>query len=257
MYCNKGDFETAKIYLDSCYWQIKQADTNLKNYYVEHKRAILLTHDTKHEEALAIFNEVVETMKVINPGFLTIIYTDIGNVYRSLSEYEKSLEAYQKALNIFELHKRHTDHLPKVYAGLAEANYELGNYKVAYEMSAKRAELDFELFDSRSERNSYLMNVQDDFRLYKEEEQKRVRKQELAQLKQHQRLLLFQRLLLVASLLFLSLLGIIYFRLQKGKIAAEKALNHQLKQQNLEKEQFLKRIEKKNEELMTFSNIMA
>jgi len=52
-------------------------------------------------------------------------------------------------------------------------------------------------------------------------------------------------------------IALVYFKLQKGKIKVEKALNNQLQIQNAEKEQFLKRIEKKNEELMTFSNIMS
>ncbi len=257
MYKNKGDMEVSARYLDSCYQHVDSLNITDKFYYLEFERAISLVNNQEYEEALTIFNHVLDSIRITNPGYQSIIYTRIGDAYRKMAKYDESIEAYHEAININELYESHIDYMPVIYTNLAEIHYQLGNYKKAYEMSGQGAKLDFELFDSRSERNSYLMNVQDDFRVYKEQEQERVRQQELIQLKQSQRLLLFQLLLLIVSLLFLSMLGFIYFKLQKGKIKAEKTLNNQLQQQNLEKERLLKRIERKNQELITFSNIMT
>jgi len=253
MYERMGDVELAKLYLDSCDQQIAKYKLD-KNYYVEHTRALLFAKEGHLKEALSIFKEIEEKMKYLNPAYLSIVYAEIGDVYYSLNQYNVSLKAYQDAIVINDQYKKHTDYSPKIYGKLATLYNKLGNYQQAYEMSEIESDLNFELFDSRSKRSSNMLKVQDNFRIYKEDEEKRIQEYELKNLRQEKR---YERVLLVGSLLFLSIIAFVYFRLQKGRIKVEKALNSQLKIQNAEKEKFLKRIEKKNEELMTFSNIMS
>lgn len=257
MHRRMGNIELSKAYLDSCYMQIKEFDSSGNFYFLELERGLLLAENKKYEEALSLLQKALPKIKLINPAFSGIGYTHLGDIYRQLHQYDKSQEAYQESIRIIESHRGHLDFLPLAYEQLANLNFELGKHKEAFLLHKKMQHLNFEYFDSRSNRNKYLMNVQDDFRLYKEKEQKRFSQQELIQLQQQQKLLLFQRILLVGCVAFLGLLGLIYFKLQKGKIAAEKALNHQLQLQNKEKQIFLNQIENKNEELITFSNIMS
>jgi len=257
MYGRTGDFDQAKLYLDSCYQYINQKDFPRQFHHLEFNRATHLAHDGQHEKALEIFYQVADKLKVDIPAFQGVIYKHIGDSYRSLAQPTKSEQAYQQAIDFIETYRNHLDFLPHIYDELANLHFERGNYEVASNLFKKVMELDFEYFDSRSERNKYLLNIQDDFISYKEAEKTRQRKQELIQLQQQQKLWWFQKLLLVGSLFFLGLLGLVYIKLQKGKIKAEKALNHQLQKQNIEKEEFLEQIEKKNEELITFSNIMS
>ncbi len=257
MYKIQGDWDSASNYLDSCYLNVDTTNISDKYYYLELERGIQLAQHQQYKEALVLYNYALDSIKMINPKYQGIIHKHIGDAYYNLSQYNKSLMAYQNAAQSLNLHKSHTDYLPDVYGQLAVINFELKNFKEAFRWQEKESQLNFQLFDSRSELNSFLMNVQDDFRNYKEEEQKRFRKQELIQLEQKQQLLLFQLILLLGCLIFIVLIAFTYSRLQNEKISVEKALNHQLQQQNEEKEGFLKRIEKKNEELITFSNIMS
>jgi len=257
MYSVKGDFEISKIYLDSCYQYLDKENFLKQYFYLEVEQGIHLAHVHQYKEALVIFHKALKHFTTNNPSYQGIILYHIGDAHWKLDQFSESRQAYQNAIRILETHQGHLDFLPLVYERLADLNFEIGNHKVAFQQLKKTKELDFQCFDSRSERNSYLMNVQDNFRLYKEKEQKRYRSQELIQLQQKQKLLLIQRVLLIGGLLSLFLLAFTYLKLQRGKIQAEKALNSNLQQQNQEKEAFLKHNEKKNEELITFSNIMS
>jgi len=254
---NKDDYKTAQIYLDSCYQHVDRENLTGKYYFLEFERAHLLAHNHQYEAALEIYHEAIDSIKESHPGYQVIMYTHVGDAYFGLSQQEKGLEAYAYALEVIEKYKAHYDFLPELYERLANINYALGNFEKAYLMREKEEAFRFKFFDSRSKLNSYLLNVQDDFRIYKKEEEQRNSQLKLIQLQQKQKILTFQRIMLVGTLFFLSMLAFAFLKFQKGKINSEKAINNHLQQKNLEKEELLQHIEKKNEELMTLSNIMS
>ncbi len=250
MYNIMKRFDLAKIYLDSCYQLVDSTNIKWRHYTLDFEKGLHLAREHQYEKALAIFNFVIEGTKSEQPGYLTIPYYHSAKAYYALGQIEESLESYHKSIEASLQNKMHLDFLPMVYFDLSMLYNEIGNHKAAFKQLIESKNLNFQFFDIRSDGNSYLLNVQDDFRVYKEKQEKIARRRELNDVK-------ISRILLVGSLLLFSIFTFVYFRLQKGKIQAEKALNQQLKIQNIEKERFLKRIEKKNEELMTFSNIMS
>jgi len=157
MYERMGNVELARLYLDSCDQQLAKPN---KNYYVEHTRALLFARDGHLKEALSILKEVEEKMKSNDPSYLSIIYTEFGDVYYNLNQYNESLKAYQEAIEINNEYKGHIDHSPKIYGKLARLYNKLGNYQDAYEMSKIESGLNFKLFDSRSKRSSHMLKVQ-------------------------------------------------------------------------------------------------
>ncbi|MEM9824892.1 MAG: histidine kinase dimerization/phospho-acceptor domain-containing protein [Bacteroidota bacterium] len=257
MYKRRGNKDMAVKYLDSCYQHIDFNNVDQRFYYLEFERAIFLADQERYEAALDIYREMLDSIKQHNPGYQGIMYTHIGNALWNLARHEESLQAYQRGLQAIDTHQEHIDFLPYLYQRLGEIHFSQGHFKEAYLIQQKREKLGFKMYDSRSRLNNLLLNVQDDFRLYKEEEQGRSRKQAFVQLEQEQKLLLFQRILLLGALLFVGLLTVAFLQMQREKINSEKAINQQLQKQNLEKEAFLEQIAKKNQELITFSNIMS
>jgi len=257
LYTESGELDKAKLYLDTCYQILEKVYMEHQFEFLEHRRASILQDEEKHEEAIPIFKTVITNFKESKPSFLGIVNYDLGYSYFKIGNYRKSLEALTRAIQIIEKYERHVGHLPEAYGRLSQVYYLLGNYEMAYKMSSKANDLKTTIFDTRIGVNSQLLEINDAFKEYKEQEEKRIKEIELKKLTQDRKLLIFQRLLLALSIIFLGLIAFLYIRFQRQRIKSEKELNSKLTSQNEEIQKLLKKIETKNEELKVFSNIMS
>ena len=239
--------DMCQVYLDSC---LMYRDTELSQLYhafLEFEQAVLLNKKQQYQEAEKGFLKILPWFKQHNPGYQVLVYHYMGNSYKELGNFEKSEDCYQKALNISETYHSHLDFTPLVYGQLAELYNEQGDLGAAYQSLYKFKKLDEKFFDSRSENNRPLLEIQDAFRIEKEEKEQWYQKQRLAQLEQEDKVLLLQRTILIGSLIFLIVLGIIYLNVVRARHRREKELMQ--KKQELEIQKTQEIVELKNKEL--------
>jgi epoxyqueuosine reductase QueG len=114
---------------------------------------------------------------------------------------------------------------------------------------ARAKELNERHFDSRSTINRPLLEIQDAFRQEKERVRQLVEKQRLRELEYHEQVRTLQKTLMLLSLLFLVIIGVIFYYSLPARHRAEKELME--KKRELEARQAEERIELSNKELTT------
>ena len=163
----------------------------------------------------------------------------------------KEKPIFQKALAVSRKYKSHLDFTPTIYERLAKLYFEKGDYKKAFTSLQKVKELDAIFFDSRSENNRSLLEIKDEFRVEKEKQNQLIQQQRLKELEHEEKVSLLKNVILLVCIIFLVLVGIIYFNYIRNKHRTEKELIR--KKQELEVKQAQELLELKNRELAASS----
>ncbi|RMG20599.1 MAG: hypothetical protein D6730_19500 [Bacteroidetes bacterium] len=234
-------------YLDSGYQYYDSAFSKVPMSYLKFEHAILLTHDQQFSEALSMFLEIEAWFLEHQPSYLVLFYYYLGNAYQQTARFTDSEVCYLKSLDISQKYHSHIDFTPLVHEQLSHLYMEMGNLPRAYAHLKKAKELDQIFFDSRSANNRPLLEIQDEFRMEKERQEKILQEQRMARLEQEDKIHLLQRTILAGFLLFLLIIGFIYFRYVKSKHQAEKRLIRQKRE--MEGQQAQELVELKNKEL--------
>lgn len=243
--------QLAQQYLDSAFL-VHLSDVSVTNLsFLKFEQAVLFNRNNQPKRALDLFEEIIPWYQQNNINYQVLVYNYMGDSHQLLAEYTKSENCYLKALEISKQYKCHIDFTPLIYERLYEVNYRQGKYKQAAIHLNQAKNLDALFFDSRSENNRPLLEIQDAFRQTKEEQINYLKEQQLIQLEQEQKVSFLEKILLVGCIGFLMLLGGIYFRYVRVKYKTEKQLIR--KEQELEIQKTNELVELKNKELAAFA----
>jgi tetratricopeptide (TPR) repeat protein len=241
--------ELSRKYLDSSYLYFKNETSPIEKAYLDFEKAYIFIKNNKYNEALTILGIIEPWLQNNEPGYLVLVYTYWGDLYQGLSNYNQSTMYYNKALEISKQFNSHLDFTPLIYERLSGLYLDKGDYVNAFNNQKIAKNLDAQFFDSRSKNNRPLLEIKDEFRIEKERQENLIQKQKMAQLEQEDRILLLQRVILIGVVIFLSVIGFLYFVYLRTKHSAEKQLMRRNKELEIQKTEEL--LELKNKELAT------
>lgn len=249
-YRDLKDFKNAQKYLDSCFLYYKNND-ELDFTYLKFEKANIYLEQNKINQALSILQEIEPWFQKNEPSYLVLVYTSFGDTYTKQSQTKIGEEYYHKALSISKKYNAHIDYTPLIYEKLANLYIKIGDYKLAYEHDHEAKLLDAKFFDSRSSNNRSLLEIKDTY-LFEKQQQDAVQKEEqLAKLKQEDRILMLQRVILFVGLTSTLIIGLLYLMFVKSKHKGERKL------QELELIKSNESLELRNKELAGFALQLA
>lgn len=237
----------AQSYLDSCNLYYEHGVTQLNHSMLKFEEAFLLKKERKYEAALRLYKQALPWIQENDPGYQVLVYSYLGDTYKGLGDHSASEVHYQKALEVSAQYRSHIDFTPLVHEKLSDLYYEKGDYLAAYQKLKAAKELDERFFDSRSENNRPLLEIQDAFRKEKDYQKELIQKQRLAQLEHEDKVWFLQKIILLGSMVFLLVIGVIYFNYVRSKHRSEKKLIKEKQQMELQKANEI--VEVKNREL--------
>lgn len=208
-------FDSAELYFDElrsnkAYIQAPGA----YGFYIHYAK--FLEEIGRLESAVAALEKSNELMK----DYMNLEYTFVKNQLRigivavKMKDYKKALTFLSAAKDWFEK-TNNTTELPETYERLAEVNYELGNYKLAYDIQGLLITLNDSLNRTETEKNLQELNTKYEVT----EQQNKILIQELELEEQAAE----NRLLLGGVLLLLIVVGFV-FRSQQLKNRTNKIL---------------------------------
>nr|WP_320119437.1 tetratricopeptide repeat protein [uncultured Marinifilum sp.] len=238
----------SKAYLDSCYMihysggestQVKPF-LQAEEYYYQLSR-------NHYNEAITNMLSIEPWFKINQPDYLVMLYSFLGDAYKKTKKYKKSEHYYKMSITISENYKSHMNYIPRVYEQLSELYLSMGDYKNAHDKLQEAKKLNEHLFDSRSENNKALFEVNDEFRKVKEAQNKLIQKQRLSQLEQEDRIWFLQKLILIGTFIIIIVFVLFYIKHLKTRHKTQQNLAR--KERELENKKNTELVELKNKEL--------
>ncbi|TXG34678.1 tetratricopeptide repeat protein [Seonamhaeicola maritimus] len=243
-----NEWNLNKIYLDSCQLYLSYLEpTSTSRYFYKFEEAVSVNNLKNHEEALTKFKEIAPWFKEHYPTYQVLLFTYLGDSYRDLGRFTESENYYNKALVVSETRGSHMDFTPLIYERLSDLYFSKNKHIEAYNSIKKAKELDALYFDSRSENNSPLLEIQDAFLKEKKLQEDLAKEQRLNQMEQDEKVLFLQKTILSTFIIILILFGLIYFNNVRSKHRAEKQVIKEKRELEVQKNTEI--IELKNKEL--------
>ena len=239
----------AAQFLDSCLIYYEDSAGIVNRSFLKFERAYILSKKQHYQEALRLLNEVEPWFLENYPSYLVLVYGYWGDIYRSIGNSDMAIGYYTKSLKFSVDYKSHLDFTPLVYERMAALYASQQNFALAYKSLNKAKGLNERYFDSRSQINRPLLEIQDAFRLEKERGRHLAERQRLSVLEYREQVGALQKTLLLLSLLFLISIGAMLYRSLRVRHKAEKELIQ--KKRELEQQQAKELIELRNKELTT------
>lgn len=236
-----------KTYLDSCYLYLDPVSAEDAGNNIDFEKAFLLNKEGKHQESLNLFESITTWYEENQPSYFVLVYTYMGDVYNGMNDLKMSEEYYNIALEASRTYHSHIDFTPLIYERLASLYLSRENYQKAYQHLKIAKELDAAFFDSRSENNRPLFEIQDAYREEKEYQKELIRKQHIAELEHQEKVSFLQKVILAGALVLLLILGLWYLNYVRNKHKAEKLILRQKQEMEIQKANEL--VELKNKEL--------
>jgi len=241
------DTDAMERYLDSIALYYTPSDPQLNHAYLDLEKAFVLGQTGKEGEAIALFKEIIPWMERNNPGYLTLLMNYLGDVYRKTGNFSAAERSYKEAIAISERTQSHLDFSPIIHRQLASLYQEHGDYKKANVSLERFVELDDRFFDSRSENNRPLLEIQDDYLRVVEEREKQAREERLKLLEREKELSYFKQGALFVTMLLVIGLAILLFLHLRSRHRAEKRMLR--KERELELQKANEIVDLKNKEL--------
>ncbi|MEO0470438.1 MAG: tetratricopeptide repeat protein [Bacteroidota bacterium] len=240
-----------QVYLDSSFLVYDPNKSSIHRSFLDFEQAVLFYQNQQYRKALELLNEILPWYTENVPPYQVLVYHYRGNVHTALGNYAESERDYRQALAMSERYHSHIDFTPLIYEKLSELYHLQGKMDLAYQNLIISRKLDQRFFDSRSENNRPLLEIQDAFRKDQEEKERMFQEQRLVKLEQEDQILLLQRTLLIGSLLSLIVIGGVFFYAIRARHRTEKELI--ARRQRLETQKSRELIELKNKELAAFA----
>ncbi|AWV96764.1 tetratricopeptide repeat protein [Arcticibacterium luteifluviistationis] len=242
------NYKQAQIYLDSCYTYIHESENQLWNKAgLDFEKAVIFTNTGKVNAAIQIFESIKATFEEKQPEYNVLVETYQGLANMEYGQLDHAERNFRKALEISETYDSHRDFANLIHEYLSNIYFKKGNLPLAYQELKIVKERDKLFFDSRSENNSALLEIQDRFREESQRTADLLREQKLQELEDAEQIYFLQRSLLVIALLFVGLTSFLYFKYLRNKYKAEKELAFKNKELEIQKANEL--IEVKNKEM--------
>lgn len=240
------DFKAAKQYLDSCFLYVDESTSNLIPE-LRFEEAVILANTGKVNQSIKLFDEVHEKFLSQNPSYNVLVLAHQGLAYQENGQLDHAEKNYRKALEVSETYDSHRDFANLIHEYLSNVYFMKGNLPLAYEELKKVKELDELFFDSRSENNRSLLEIQDQFRVEQERAEALIQKQKLSELESAEEILFLQRTILIIALGSLITLAFLFFKYIRNKYETEKRIVKQNQELKIQKTNEL--LELKNREM--------
>ncbi len=242
-YRNISNIELAKKYLDSAYYSHKKS-TSIKNYYILFEEALLDISNNNYKTALSKVLEVRTYFKKVNPSYLIIIDTTLGDIYRELQNISLSIHYYKEAISLYNQYNAHKDSLLKIHQNLSKIYEEKQQFDLAY----KHLLLAQKFYDlTYGNNNKDLLEVKDRHRQEIEKQQNLLKEKQIQELQDEERISYLQFVISVITTISLILFGLGYFKYIQNKHKSERALLEEKQKLSLRKKEEV--LEMKNREL--------
>ena len=241
-----GELKLAQLYLDSSRLYINpDQSSSVSESYFKAQEAFLHVKQKKSELAIQEIEDIIPWFSAKLPSYLVLIYSYLGDAYFDRGEETKSEWCYLEALKVSKDLHSHVDFSVLTREKLAHLYCSQKRHTEAYQELKSVLELDRLFFDSRSEYNRPLLEIQDEFRNTMEAKEQLLKEKRIAQLEHENRVKFLRNV--IFSVLFLStiLLAILLFFHMRNKHRVEKQLI------NLEVKAKQELLEMKNRELAT------
>ncbi len=245
-----NNLEMAKKYLDSCYLFSKGdllKQTNLS--YLKFEKAYVLNKEKKHQEASSLMEDIEPWFLKNDPSYLVLVYSYWGDIKKDDLDIDSSHNFYKKALDISKKYNGHIDFSPLIYQKLSKLYVMKGDYKSAYENALMEKNLDAQFFDSRSENNSNILEIKDKYILERKNRAKHMQQQQFKELKQADKILTLQRVILLVTIALIVIIGLFCFTYLRSKHNVEKELIKRNKEFQIQEANAL--LDKKDKEITT------
>ncbi|MGQ1910031.1 hypothetical protein ACT3CE_09610 [Marinifilum sp. RC60d5] len=238
----------SKIYLDSCYMiHYSGGDNTADKPFLEAEESYYQLNKGQNTQALKKMHTIEPWFAKNQPHYLVILYSFMGDAYKKSTQYDKSEHYYKMSIKISENSKTHMNYIPRVYEHLSELYLRIGNHKNAYKSLLEAKQLNEHLFDSRSENNKALFEINDQFRKEQEAKNNLIQKQRLAHLEQEKRIGLLQILLLSGTIIVIVISVFFYIKHINSKHKSQEKLAKEKRE--LENKKNRELLELKNKEL--------
>ena len=238
----------SKAYLDSCYMiHYSGGESSQVKPFLQAEESFYQLSINQNDEALANMLSIEPWFIKNQPDYLVMLYSFMGDAYKKTRQYDKSELYYKRSIKISENYKSHMNYIPRVYENLSELYINIGNYKDAHQSLLEAKRLNEHLFDSRSENNKALFELNDEFRKVKEAQNELIQEQRLAQLEQEDRIWFLQKLLLIGTIIFIVIAVIFYVRYLKNRHQSQQKIAREKRE--LENKKNRELVELKNKEL--------
>ncbi len=248
-YRDFDDLLMQKQNLDSCKKYFNEEKNPILKSMILMEEAVILTKEKDFIRSKTLFKEGYPTIKEKLRDYLVLYeYYEALN-FHQLKDSKKAEEKLISSLNIAYTYNAHLDFVPKIYKKLSEIYLERGQASKAIAMLNNMEAVNFDFFDSRSDRNKSLLEIQNEQRAYKEKQERELQEIRLEELENARKILFIQRALLIGGILLLSLFAYFYVKYLTKKYRLEKELVRRKQQIEYEKAQEV--IELKNKELAT------
>ncbi|MEQ9289676.1 MAG: hypothetical protein RIG77_22295 [Cyclobacteriaceae bacterium] len=235
-----------RAYLDSCLSLKRKTDLKT-GIYLKAEEGYLHFMEGNAQKALETLLPLVATFEQVQHSYLVILSYYIAQAYESLRENGKALDFYNKSLAIGRQYKSHQDMIPDVLVMQAKLSFKMQRFSEAFYAMEMAKTMNDSLFSSRSKLNQSLLEIKDEFRLEKERQDKLEKEKRIQVLEQEERLSQLRMMTNYVTVLFLALLGVVYYRYLRSKHKSEKKLLSE--KQRIEMEKANEVLELKNKEL--------
>ena len=225
-----GQYDCAAFYLNQCA-VLLDAEPIRKKIYLVLRQALLEINLGDYQKA----EEILLYLSTHIPGASISLYHSIwADLYLARGNKKKALAHLMKSLDYIAKQNTRVGLSVNLLKKASNINMELGNHKLAYEQLKDSKELGDKLFGSRSEINKGMIEIRDSYRKAILQHQK-VKQEEQLKLLNLEKEKLNQRLVYALALIFTIIVAfLIVYRKVKHKSAAEKQLEHEYINNELE-----------------------
>ncbi|RKR14388.1 tetratricopeptide repeat protein [Maribacter vaceletii] len=244
-YRTRGNLKKASEYLDSAIAIQNRLGTG--SFYLVSELGYVKGFSGEYEKGIALLDKAADYFKENNPSYMIIINYLYGQVHEKNGQLNKSIEAYKKTLALTDDYNRHSNYILKGNESLANIYSEQQEYEKAYYHRNIAANVNEKIFGRTSEHNSHLFEINDKYRLQKENEKALQKERHIEKLEDEKRIGFLKNILMGVVVLFILLYSVLFFRNLRRKHRLEKETL--LEKRRLEKQKTREVMELKNREL--------
>jgi len=257
LYSQCKQYPLALAHLDTCAVLSREINAPIiySSYHIA-EQASIYTQTGKADSALNIlhqleklFNEQKKNPKIgeATKSYISVIYNFIADAYYTKKDYNKAKYYYNLALSSNKHYGNHNSSESLILQQLALCEYQIGNYREAFQLLKHSKEISEAFFGAKSDRNNDLIEIKNKYAETLSLQKIKLLEQDKLLLQQRKRLIVFQ-IFIIGS----AAIAIIFFLLYNNKRLRLKNKASELVLNKTEKES-REKIEFKNKELTSYT----
>lgn len=251
LYSKFDDYKMASAYLDTCYALSGGESAQISRPYLDAEKGIINIHLKNYPIAKKMLYKAAKDCESLTEaedtnndrGYLPVIYSYIGELYRLTNKNDSAQVYYEKALSFLEVNKRHIDQKAFILERYGWLLFEMKMFKEAYAKVNEANTINEQYFSAKAISNGNLLTVRSHYKeqLAQKSMELNAKNLELAEKKQS---ILRIRIILFSIVFVLLLIGLFIRHRILSKRYRIEAENNRRKQ-----EEAKALLEQKNKEL--------